>query len=173
MFAPFGRCAPLSRVNSDLQSSFSRFASPCLLFGRLVRQILQILLHQRAILLWVFLALGLLDGRPVALGQSGELAGSLGAAPGTIRATGTVPISLLAISIRAGGALPLSLTLSLPLTFALALSLSFSFAFSLAAARHRGIRTQARLRQRQRSLGLRQGLRGGCGARLGGRLLPG
>jgi len=133
------------------------------------------LLHKGAVLLRIFFRLRLLDRRPVALRQSGELSAADSRASGTISPARAVPIPLPAIAVWPRLPLPLTLALALSLTFSFALPLAFTLALplALAVAGHGCFGVQARLGQSQSGLCLGQSLSGCGGARLCRRPLPG
>ena len=99
------------------------------LLGRLIRKVLQILLDQGAVLLRIFFGLRLLDGRPVALGEAGELSRPCRAPPRPIGAAIGIPITLPAIALQVGS--PFALSLTFPLTLALTLTLTLTLALAL------------------------------------------
>src|SRR5688572_21691314 len=121
----------------------------------LIRQVLQVLLDQRAVLLRIFLALGLLNRRAIARRKSGELPVAGRPTPRSIRAARAAPISVPARALLGRLALPASFSLPPPLALALTLA-------GLTGLRHRA-RTQPCLRKRKSRLRLCERIRGRSG----------
>src|ERR1044072_3432496 len=89
---------------------------------RLIRKVLQILLHQRPVLLRIFLRLRLLNRRAITLRQTNECSCTAGSASRAVRSARAGEISLIATAARWRCALAFSLSRLI----ALALAFSFS-----------------------------------------------
>src|SRR5262249_42302963 len=151
----------------------SRAGPRRLLIPGLIRKISEVLLHQRAVFLRVFLCLRLLQGGAIAVGKAGE-SGTAG--HGLLRpsgAAGAVPVSFVAGAVGTGlsasAALPIGLALALAFAWVLAFALPLSLSLSLLS--HGRLGADARLGEGEGGLGLGQGFRGGHGALLRGTVL--
>ena len=107
----------------------------CSLLRSLVRKIAEILFHERAVFLRVFLGLRLEYGGAVATGELGECAGTRGATTSAVGAAGAGPIAVVTIALWRRGALAFSFALPLSLTLSLAFAFSFAGLLSLAGLR--------------------------------------